>query len=318
MKNAVSRVTVLLAGFCVAAACGGGTDASPFSPPPPGPDSGAAGGGDSGSPPPPPSQDSGQPSSDDGGGTTSDAAPSGGGLGCGMKPARYIVLGHSVAHCFAVGGPMSETCAMKNVETHMATMFPGIAYENYAVDGALIADVIQTQLPQVMGGPGNVFVNLFIGGNDLAAHLYETDMQAQQSWQSIKPQATQDLNTILSFFEDTTKFPGKAIVLVNSQYNPFDECVAGAYSFVTMVKQDILKEFNTLLGTIVAGHKDAATVDQYTNFLGHGHNYDQSQCPKYIAGADLWMADLIHPNAAGHVSLSKEMTAAVDSIYKCP
>jgi hypothetical protein len=235
-----------------------------------------------------------------------------------MTPVRYVVLGHSVANCFQVGGPMSETCALKNVETYMATKYPGLKYENYAVNGAVIADVKNSQLPNVTAGPGNMIVNLYIGGNDLAAHLYESDSQAQQSWQNLKPQATADMESILSFFEDTTKFPDKAIVLVNSQYNPFDECVAGVYTFATLAKQGILKEFNDLLVTIVSHHKNAAYVEQYPPFLGHGQNYNQSQCPKYTQGAAAWMADLIHPNAAGHVSLSNQMRGVVDTAYKCP
>lgn len=241
----------------------------------------------------------------------------GGGIGCKTTPARYVVLGHSVAHCFAVGGVDSETCSIKATQTYMATKFPGLTYENLAVDGALIADVKTKQLPSIKTGPGHIFVNLFIGGNDLAAHLYEDDATAAQSWAKIKPQAQADYESILSYFDDTTKFPDGATIMVNSQYNPFDECQAGVYSFVSLAKQGYIKEFNQVVLAVTANHKNAALVDQYTTFLGHGHNYNQSKCPKYIANADYWMADLIHPNEKGHVDLLTQMKAAVDSIYAC-
>ena len=70
--------------------------------------------------------------------------------------------------------------------------------------------------------------------------------------------------------------------------------------------------------------KTSVVVDQYGAVLGHGDNYDQANsssqmaCPHYMAGAASWMADLIHPNALGHVALSKAMTATVDSIFTCP
>ena len=258
-------------------------------------------------------------------GTSSGGGGDAGGPGCGVKPARYIVIGHSVAACFDVGGTMSEQCASKSVETYMAMKFPGLTYENYAVDGALIADVVNNQLPMIMGGAGPVFVNVFIGGNDLAAHLYEPDATATQSWMSLEPGAMQNMNTIVSYFEDKSKFPGGAVVMINSQYNPFDECVTSAYSYASMVKQNIIKEFNAdLLTKIVGAHKSAVYVENYGDVLGHGDNYNQAMsttgmaCPHYMAGAATWMADLIHPNALGHAQLAKEMTAAVDLAYSCP
>jgi lysophospholipase L1-like esterase len=235
------------------------------------------------------------------------------------------VLGHSVANCFDVGGPMSEMCSLKSTETYVAGKYPGLAYENYAVDGALIADVVNTQLNKVAGSSGFVFVNLFIGGNDLAAHLYEPDSIAMQSWANLQPAATMNLNTILSYFEDTTKFPGGAVILVNSQYNPFDECVTVTNAFATAYKQTVIQQFDALLVTIAAGHKSAFVVDQFGAVLGHGDNYNQAMsnaspptaCPYYMSGNASWMADLIHPNAQGHVPLAHQMTAAVDAVFNC-
>jgi lysophospholipase L1-like esterase len=220
---------------------------------------------------------------------------------------------------------MSEMCSIKSTETYVAGKYPGLAYENYAVNGALIADVVNTQLSKVAGSSGFVFVNLFIGGNDLAAHLYEPDATAMQSWANLQPAATMNMNTIFSYFEDTTKFPGGAVILVNSQYNPFDDCVTFTNSFATTYKQTVIQQFNALLVTIAAGHKSAYVVDQYGAVLGHGDNYNQAMsnaspstaCPYYMAGNASWMADLIHPNAQGHVPLGQHMTAAVDAVFSC-
>lgn len=332
----VGRVAVLVA---VAASAGcGSSDASPFASSDSGAQSssgsgstsgGSSSGSSSGSTGS--SGSSGGSSSSSGGGVTgdgggaADGSTGSGAIACGTTPTRYIVLGHSVAHCYAVGGTMSETCSLKSTETYLAGKFPGLAYENYAVDGALIADVANTQLPMVAGSAGNVFVNIFIGGNDLAAHLYEPDAIAMQSWTNLQPAAIQNMNTILSYFEDKTKFPGGATILVNSQYNPFDECVTATNSFATAYKQSIIKQFNALLVTIAEGHKSAMVVDQYGDVLGHGDNYNDATsnasppaaCPYYMSGNASWMANLIHPNDLGHAPLAKNMIAAVDAVFKC-
>jgi lysophospholipase L1-like esterase len=305
-----SRMLTPLALLAMVAAAGCGSSEDPFSKSTPADDAGTGTG--TGNPP------GTIPGSDAGTVPGADAGPGPGpGPTCAATPARYVVLGHSVAHCFAVGGVTSETCSLKNIHTYMATKFAGLKYENYAADGAVIAD-IKGQIAKIPSGPGHLFVNLFIGGNDLAAHLYESDTQAQKSWDTIKPTATANLEADLAAFDDKTKFPDGATILINSQYNPFDECVAGQYTFVTDVKQAIIKDFNAVLVQLSAAHANSVVVDQYTTFLGHGHNYNQSQCPKYIAGAAYWMSDLIHPNAAGHVNLSTEMKAAVDKLYACP
>jgi hypothetical protein len=254
-------------------------------------------------------------------GTTVDAgggtAGSGAGAGCGTTPKRYVVLGHSVAHCFAVGGINSDMCSLKTTHSLMAQRYPGITYENYAVDGAVIPDVVKTQLAKVAPGPGHVFVNLFIGGNDLAAHITESDTAAVASWEKLKPQAIADHETMFAYFNDKSKFPDGATFMINSQYNPFDECVAGFYSFVSLRKQQIIGEFNQVLSTLVSAHKNSALVDQYSSFLGHGHNAKNATCPKYVANYAVWMSDMVHPNAEGHVNLGKEMSRTIDGIYTC-
>jgi lysophospholipase L1-like esterase len=325
MKNVIANasipaapVAMIALALALGAGCGGSEETSPFAKNNPPTDTGNPNNPNN----PPTGPGTTLPGTDDAGTTTpSDAGVTPPqtvtGIGCGHTPARYVVLGHSVAHCFAVGGVDSETCSIKNTHTFMATKFPGIKYENYAVDGAVIADVLKSQLPKVPGGSGHVFVNLFIGGNDLAAHLYESDAQAKKSWDAIKPKATADLEAILAAFDDATRFPDKATILINSQYNPFDECTAGTYSFVTTVKQTYILEYNKVLASLLTTHKNAVLVDQYTTFLGHGHNYNQSKCPKYVAGYDYWMADMIHPNEKGHVNLSKEMQATVTDMYTC-
>src|SRR4051812_20670723 len=111
MKNASANAWALVAAFTMLAGCGSGADVSPFAQQQQ-PTTDGGGGTDPGNHNPPPSStDSGSPASSDGGVLGDAATGPAMGMGCGTTPARYVVLGHSVAHCFAVGGPSSETCA---------------------------------------------------------------------------------------------------------------------------------------------------------------------------------------------------------------
>ncbi len=72
----------------------------------------------------------------------------------------------------------------------------------------------------------------------------------------------------------------------------------------------------------VAGeHDNTVLADQYTPFLGHGHNYNQNSCPHYQAGNEKWMDgfDPIHANEKGHVNFAGVWQGVANEIYEgCP
>ena len=131
---------------------------------------------------------------------------------------------------------------------------------------------------------------------------------------SVSDRVSLDL-PIFAFLGDSGNFPDGVTVLMNTQYNPFDDCTASPYPTVTPAKNEIVNAHNAAL-TARAGARDWAFIaDQHGPFLGHEHHFDKPECPNYIDGADNWMNDLIHPDATGHGNLSVVLQSQVDEMY---
>lgn len=230
-------------------------------------------------------------------------------------PGRFIVLGDSIAACANVGNENGASCSAKKLFDHVkASYAPALVYQNVAVGGAVTEDVPARQLQTVTTGAGHALVLIYIGGNNLAKYLFSGDAVAERGYMSDLPGVKASWEAIFAFFQDKTKFPDGATVLMNNQYNPFDGCTAAPY-FLSAKKNMLLDAFNKELATI-AGAKGASLTDQHTPFLGHGHHYSVNTCPHFKANLTPWMDDLIHPNAAGHENLFQQWKATVDRLYR--
>lgn len=254
-----------------------------------------------------------------GGSAGTDGAVGGGGSGgaaggMATKPTRMIVLGDSIVACSNIGGPMGADCSIKKLYDYVkATYAPELTYENDAMGGAVTDDVPGKQLGGVTTGAGHALVVVYIGGNDLAKYLFSTDMGAMSGLATDMPKVLADWDQVFATFNDQAKFPDGYTMIMNNQYNPFDDCTAPPYN-ISAEKNQLLVMFNTALAG-VAQKNNATLTDQYTPFLGHGHHYMVMTCPHYIAGAAGWMDDLIHPNAAGHTDLFEQWKKVVDQLY---
>jgi lysophospholipase L1-like esterase len=251
-----------------------------------------------------------------GGTPGADAGSSGGSTGAGApRPARMVVLGDSIAACANVGGKMSADCSLKKLFDYLkATYAPALTYDNQAVGGAVTADVPARQLDAVQPGPGPVLVVVFVGGNDLSKYIFASDAAAMKGLETDLPGVLAAWDKVFAFFDDRSKFPDGYRLILNNQYNPFDDCTALPYN-VSAQKFELLHQFNGELAK-VAQAKGATITDQYTPFLGHGHHYNVVKCPHYMVGAVGWMSDLIHPNAAGHADLFEQWKRTVDGLYR--
>lgn len=238
-------------------------------------------------------------------------------VGSEPKPARLIVLGDSIVACSNVGERMGADCSVKKLYDYLkATYAPNLLYENLSVGGAVTVDVTMKQLATVKTGAGHALVLIYIGGNDLAKYMFSTDAQAIAGMEKDMPVITDSWMKVFAFFADASKFPDGARLMMNSQYDPFDDCTAAPYN-LTAKKIELLHTFNGELEKLAASDK-AVFVDQFTPFLGHGHHVDVMKCPYYKPGLTAWMGDLIHPNAAGHENLFQQWKAAVDRLYGRP
>jgi lysophospholipase L1-like esterase len=234
---------------------------------------------------------------------------------CAPIPSRMVILGDSITACVGAGGKDSPTCGPKALHTELAaTIAPGLTYENNAVGRAVTADVSNTQLQTVQGGPGHVLVLIYIGGNDLAQYIFVSDREAQNGYDQNLPSILASWQTIFQYFADRTRFPDGTTILMNTQYNPFDDCTAAPYN-LSALKIDLLHQFNQNLVDLAESNPDARIADQFTPFLGHGHHYTVASCPHYMAGAAYWMDDLIHANEAGHESFVAEWRKSAEQLY---
>jgi lysophospholipase L1-like esterase len=247
------------------------------------------------------------------GGTTMQT-PEGWPVNCEPAPARMVVLGDSIVACVNVGGKDGPNCSPKQLFTVLSAKYPNLVYQNLAVGGAVTADVPRTQLAGVTTGPGHVLAVIMVGGNDLSPYIFKTDAETQAGYDANKPGIQASWEQIFAFFADKTKFPDGATVLMNKQYNPFDDCTASPYG-VSALKIELLHNFNEQLAQLAKDHSGAYIADQYTSFLGHGHHYAAMACPHYMPNAVPWMDDLIHPNVAGHANLGAVFAAAADKLY---
>lgn len=234
---------------------------------------------------------------------------------CQPTASRIIVLGDSITACAGVGGENSPDCGPRIFADMYADSYNETSYENLAVPGAVTADVVNLQLSSVSTGmPGHALVVIYVGGNDLSPFLIGSDDAAVDGYNALAPQLAASWDSIYAFFDDETNFPDGATVLMNNQYDPFDGCTAAPY-YVSQVKLGLLVEYNDTMEARAVERSSVFMADQHGPYLGHGHHNAVSSCPNYIEGAVPWMADLIHPNAAGHANLAEQMAVATDSMY---
>ncbi len=238
-------------------------------------------------------------------------------IACAPTPARLLVFGDSITDCSVVGGDQDPGCVSKIVATDLKARFaPNVTYANPAVGGAVTSDVPK-QIDGVQGGAGHVLALIYIGGNDLAPYIFQSDQAAMNAWNgSIKAGVVAQWTKIFEKLGDASKFPDGVTVLMNTQYNPFDDCTAPPDN-VSQTKATILHEYNDLLRSIAAEH-DTVIVDQYPGWLGHGRTYAQASCPHYIPNAVPYMkpGDLIHAGTEGNKQLATVMSTGLDRLYR--
>ncbi len=251
----------------------------------------------------------------DGGGETG-GVDAGEASSCAETPTRLIVLGDSITACVGVGGKDAGTCGPKILHDSLAAGYaPGLSYENLAVSGAVTTNVVDSQLATITTGTaGHAVVLIYVGGNDLQRYLLQPDAAAEAGLAADLPGIIEDWNSIFAFFNDATNFPDGATIIMNNQYNPFDDCTAPPYN-LSAAKSELLGDYNVELSTLADSQVNAFLTDQHTPYLGHGHHYNVSSCPYYQAGLEPFMADLIHPNAAGHANLATQWDTMADSLY---
>jgi lysophospholipase L1-like esterase len=239
-------------------------------------------------------------------------------VSCFATPSRLIVLGDSIAACAGVGGKEGGECGPKKFHAEVDSSYAsGLAYENLAVSGAVTTNVADRQLDSVTTGQaGHALVLIYVGGNDLQQLLPQSDSQATNGLNAALPGIREDWAQVFAFFGDELNFPDGATIIMNNQYNPFDDCTAPPYNLST-TKTELLGTYNQELALLAEAHDNVVLTDQHTSYLGHGHHYQVTDCPHYQPDLTPFMQDLIHPNAAGHANLAEQWSAQAAEMYGC-
>lgn len=244
-----------------------------------------------------------------------------------VLPARYIVLGDAIPEALTgLDGPDDPDNGFLMMREYIKSKYKAadLTYENLAKAGSATKDVPGEQLDRVdTSKSGHVLVNVHVGGNDLAAFILKSDQAAQDAFDQTMAQAEADWISVFEFFEDKSKFPDGATFIVNTQYNPFDDCTELHNLFrVSEIKIGLMKQFNERLANLAKDRDNAVVADQYSVFLGHGHHHDNDKCPHYTAGSDYWLVggtDLTHINKQGYAAMAKVFEGVADTLYAgCP
>ena len=249
--------------------------------------------------------------------------PSGGEI-CGDIPTRMMFFGDSLFACFGQdGGKDAPSCGARLAHEYLAENFaPGVTYENLAVSGAVTRDVVMDQMPDApVGMPGHTLVVIWVGGNDISGLLLTSDAEAEASYRNqLAPELEMLWDEMLAFVDDPANFPDGATLIINTQFNPFDDCTANPFAFMTPLKTELLAEYNDVLRDRVAARPNTYLADQFPVFLGHGHHFGTASCPHYTENSPYWMlggTDLVHPNGLGHVSIAGTLYGTIYTLFQC-
>jgi hypothetical protein len=237
-------------------------------------------------------------------------------------PERFIVFGDSILACSTInGGKSGEDCSARIVHEYLDEhVAPGITYENHAVGGARTADIIGQMAGVDATASGPAIVLLGIGGNDLQPFLLMSDDQAMDAFDDLSQSLDESWDEILDWLYDDAHFPDGFTLVVDNQYNPFDDCTADPYSFMSPLKTELLGVFNDRIDERLESHDNAHVSDLYLAFLGHGHHWQTEGCPHTQEGNEYWMiggVDLIHPGVEGHAGIAVEVESVLDGLLAC-
>ena len=265
-----------------------------------------------------------------GGETSADETTSGGsgdpsgGEVCGEVPTRMLFFGDSLFACFGQdGGKDAPSCSARLAHEFLAENYaPDATYENLAVSGAVTVDVVDQQMPgATVGMPGHTLVVIWVGGNDISPLLLSSDANAESTYRDeLEPEFEELWTEMLAWVDDPANFPDGATLIINTQFNPFDDCSQDPFAFMSPIKTELLAEYNETLRARVEGRENTYLADQFPVFLGHGHHYATESCPNYAPDSPYWMlggTDLIHPNGLGHVSMASTLNGAIGEIFAC-
>lgn len=234
---------------------------------------------------------------------------------CPRLPARFVVLGDSIAACFL----SSDVCAPDIIAEDLRQRYVAdLDYQNDAVSNSRTMDWM-TQAERVTPGPGHLWIWIYLGGNDLLACTGLAPTQILDCVDAAIASAHDQWQELFAYFSDSDHFPDGATFLLNTQYSLQDQCRMPAPSIGGAALDAKLMQYNDTLFILPAIERpDTITIDQLPDWLGHARNANKSGCP-YCSRDDneRWLqGDGIHPNALGHRHIAHKWQVTIDAMYE--
>lgn len=243
---------------------------------------------------------------------------------CDLRPTSLAILGDASPAGVTVGGTKDDKNAFKILHGHLKSELglSELGYENYASDGAKFVELDQKQMLEVSTSTdGPVMVVVHAGSHDLAGYLFKSDQDAKDDFDGEWVKSHKSLKNLVAHFENKDKFPKGATIVINTLYNPFDDCQE-YYKLVirvSEVKTELMGKFNQKLRDFAAEYDNIVIADQHPAFLGHGHHHDNEKCPHYKSGSDYLMkggADNTNLSTKGHAFMGNVLKTTVDKMFK--
>jgi hypothetical protein len=216
--------------------------------------------------------------------------------GCRPTPARFIILGDSIATGFQEDSLLV---------TRLRVLAPNAVFQSFAVDGSKIGD-LPVQARRAAPGAGHVFVWIWSIGNDmLSGGILAPDADLAPRHAAFAE--------VFDYFGDPGRFSSGATFLLNTQFDPYDNCEApGASPWAGPVVMARFLDLNRIFFLDVAeARPDTIAIDQYPDFLGHGRNANIEGCPYCSADNTRWTDGVgFHPNETGRAHVADKWAVA--------
>jgi lysophospholipase L1-like esterase len=184
----------------------------------------------------------------------------------------------------------------------LVSRYPGIAFQNLAMDGATIGDVFGEQIPQLEESDEATLLTLTVGGNDLLSAF------ANRPRSSLLEAIARDVGEAYEFLLDALRRRRpNSLILLTTIYDPSDRLarIPGVLEEAGKMPLHILDGLNAHIRMLAGGTPNAALADVYTHFLGHGVSVpDEDRW--------YWRRSLIEPNARGASEIRRVWRDALD------
>lgn len=171
----------------------------------------------------------------------------------------------------------------------LVSLYPGIALQNLATDGATIGEVFGEQIPETEETEDPVIVTLTVGENDLLSAYGSRPKRA------LLERIVDDIAEAYDFLIDTLRgrFPNGTII-IGTVYDPSDGSgsIPGVYDDQGPLPLEMLARLNDHIRALAFGTPRVVLADIHAHFLGHGVTAAESD-------RWYWKRSLIEPNARG-------------------